>query len=259
MEYNARVFDYPSGQQVTVYRRTITRKEKDSDEAKSADINHNENFKKTYHDENRSAEAEEHSKKVSLTYTKNKIYNIARSNEWHWFITLTFDRNRTDASDYDAVTKKLQKFLNNLQQRRCPDLKYLIVPEYHHDGEHFHFHGLLADCDGLDFQFSGHYTADDQPIFNIANWKHGFTTATMVTDTRRVSSYITKYITKDSQTYLKEKNRYYASRNVSRTEADYHVVDESDFLKVYSDRITYTKNVKIPAAVQSINYYELDY
>lgn len=261
MEYNARVFDYPGGQHVTVYRRTITRKDKDCNGTESADTNgtENEHFRKTYRDENRSEEAEEHSKRVSLTYTKNNIYNIARSNTWEWFITLTFDRNRTDSSDYETVTKKLQKFLNNLQQRKCPGLKYLIVPEYHRDGEHYHFHGLLAQCDGLDFRFSGHYTKDNEPIFNITGWKHGFTTATMVTDSRRVSSYITKYITKESQICLKEKNRYYASRSVSRMQADYHIVDEEDFLTVYSDRITYSSSVKIPQAIQAVNYYELDY
>ena len=40
---------------------------------------------------------------------KNKIYRIARSNNWDWFITLTFDRTKTDASDYDTVINKLQK------------------------------------------------------------------------------------------------------------------------------------------------------
>ena len=166
---------------------------------------------------------------------------------------------KTDSSDYDAVTARLQKFLNNLQQRKCPNLKYLIVPEYHADNKHYHFHGLLAQCDGLSFSYSGHDTEDGEPIFNILNWKFGFTTATRVTDTRRVSSYITKYITKESQVFLKEKNRYYVSRNINRTQADYHIVDEEDFLKVYGDRITHAKSEKVKVAYQQINYYELDY
>lgn len=268
MEYNCRVYDYEAGQHVSIYRRTITRKEgsmedsiKDAgtEAATSEENAANTNFKKSYQNEERSEEAEEHCKRVSLSATKNRIYNIARSNTWDWFITLTFDRTKVDASDYDAVTAKLQKFLNNLQQRTCPDLKYLIVPEYHADGEHFHFHGVLAGCDGLKFADSGHKTKDGEPIYNILNWKHGFTTATRVTDTRRVSSYITKYITKESQIYLKEKNHYYCSRNVKRTEADFHIVDEEDFLQVYGDRIAYAKSEKVKVAHQQVNYYELDY
>lgn len=260
MEYNARVFDYPTGQHASIYRKTITRKEKDkinADEPENA--GKNENFTKTYKNENRTEEQIEHSKQVSLSATKNRIYNIARSNEWDWFITLTFDREKTDASDYDMVTRRLQKFLNNLQQRKCPNLKYLIVPELHDDDMHYHFHGLMADCEGLSFNYSGHDTKDGEPIFNIVGWKLGFTTATRVTDTKRVSSYITKYLTKDSQITLKEKNRYYTSRNIKRIQADYHIVDEEDFLKVYGDRITYAKSEKVKAAYQQINYYELEY
>lgn len=262
MEYNCRVYDYPAGQHVTVYRRTITRNEKEETQGKGeteTDMAANVNFTKAYHNEDRTAEAEEHSKKVSLGATKNRLYNIARSNTWDWFITLTFDRNTTDASDYDTVTKRLQKFLNNLQQRTCPDLKYLIVPELHKDGINYHFHGLLADCDGLKFTPSGHRTEDGDMIYNITNWKHGFTTATQITDTRRACSYITKYITKESQIFLKEKNRYYCSRNVNRTQPDFHVVDHEDFLKVYADRIVYAKSEKVTVALQQMNYYELDY
>lgn len=268
MEYNCRVYDYEAGQHVSIYRRTITRREESmcenripagTEETAPEEITANPNFTKAYQNEERSEEAEEHCKRVSLSSTKSRIYNIARSNAWDWFITLTFDRTKVDASDYGTVTVKLQKFLNNLQQRTCPDLKYLIVPEYHADGEHFHFHGVLADCDGLKFSYSGHKTKDGEPIYNILNWKHGFTTATQVTDTRRVSSYITKYITKESQIFLKEKNRYYCSRNVKRTGADFYIVDEEDFLKVYGDRISYVKSEKVKVAHQMVNYYELDY
>lgn len=260
MEYNCRVYDYPTGQHVSIYKKTITRKEKDIvNDNEPENGAKNEHFTKAYQNEDRTEEQEEHSKQVSLSSTKNRIYNIARSNEWDWFITLTFDREKTDASDYDIVTGRLQKFLNNLQQRKCPYLKYLIVPEYHADGKHFHFHGLLAQCEGLRFSYSGHDTEDGDPIFNIVNWKYGFTTATQVTDTKRVSSYITKYITKESQVFLKEKNRYYCSRNINRTEADFHIVDEEDFLNVYGDRVTYVKSEKVKVAHQQINYYELEY
>lgn len=264
MEYNCRVFDYPAGQHVSIYRRTITRTEtvnNTTENERGSEMPQTipENFTKTNQDPDRTAEAEDHSRKVSMSATKNRIYNIARSNKWEWFITLTFDRNITDSSDYTAVTKRLQKFLNNLQQRTCPDLKYLIVPELHKDGIHYHFHGLLADCEGLDFINSGHKTEDGETVYNIPKWKFGFTTATRVADTRRVSSYIMKYITKESQVYLREKNRYYTSRNINRTKPDFHIVDEEDFLKVYSDRISHVKSEKISVAYQQVNYYELNY
>ncbi len=263
MEYNCRVYDYPTGQHVTIYKRTITRSDDTGNEEyedleAEADMDMNVNFTKSYKNEDRTKEEEEHCKKVSLSGTKNRIYNISRSNVWDWFITLTFDRERTDASDYDIIVRRLQIFLNNLQKRQCPNLKYLIVPEFHDDKTHYHFHGLLSGCEGLRFKFSGHYSKKEKlPVYYILNWKWGFTTATRVYDTQRASSYITKYISKDTGTFLKEKHRYYASRNISRAKPQYFIIDEEDFLKVYGSSITYSKSVTIPEAHQQINYYEI--
>lgn len=256
MEYNIRMYDYPIGKHVTLYKRTITRKESDSTNTENEEET-NKHFTKSYKNEERTTDEENHCIKVSLSATKNRIYNIARSNTWDWFITLTFDRNMTDSSEYDLIVYRLQKFLNNLQQRICPNLKYLIVPELHKDNEHYHFHGLLSDCDGLQFSFSGRQDKKGNPIFNILNWKWGFTTATRVTDTQRVSSYITKYTTKESQIFLKEKNRYYCSRNIERTEPEYGVIDQDTFLEIYGKDITYAKSISIEVANQQISYFEL--
>lgn len=244
--YNCRVFSYPTGQHVTYYENTINTGNK------------NENFSKAHHNEERDNKQEEHCKNVSLNRTKNQIYNIARSNTWDWFITLTFDREITDSSDYDSVTEKLQNFLENFRKRYSPNMKYLIVPELHKDKEHYHFHGLLSNVENMQFKFSGHYSKD-KPIFNIVNWKIGFTTATRVEDTQKVSSYITKYITKASEQYLKNKKRYYASRNIEKAQPEYYVIEEEDFLNTYADRITYAKTVNVKEAMQQIKYYEIDY
>lgn len=269
MQYNCRLYDYPAGQHVTIYKKTISRKEKDIKEKtglkkktkKETLINEtagNETETNILQEKaERSEESIEHSKSVSLSRTKNSIYNIARSNEWQWFITLTFDRNNTDASDYDMITCRLHTFMNNLQKRKCPDMKYLIVPELHKDKQNYHFHGLLSGVENLRFCFSGHFDDKDNPIYNITDWKYGFTTATKVKDSQKASSYITKYITKDTDIKLKHKRRYMCSRNIERTQASYHVLDEEEFLQTYSDRITWAKNIKVAPAHQSINYYEL--
>ena len=255
MEYNCRLYSYPSGNHVTFFKKTVTRKEKDIDN--DTVKKENTHFTKSHVDENRTQEAEAHSKNVSLSASKNRIYNIARSNTWQWFITLTFDRNNNDSSDYEIVTRRLKTFLNHLQQRKCPDMKYLIVPELHADKEHYHFHGLLSNVDKLRFCFSGKFDKKENPIFNILDWTYGFTTATQVKDTNRASSYITKYVTKDIDLKLKNKKRYLCSRNIDRTEPEFMMMYEEDFLEVYADDIVYAKNVKVAAAHQSINYYEL--
>lgn len=277
MVYNCRMYDYPEGSHVTFYKKSITRNEdtgkrKDINKGKEkdnktinnnntdnndADNNTDNNLLNLTQDGCRSREQEEHSIQVSLSATKNRIYNIARSNTWEWFITLTFDRNKTNASDYDMIVYRLHIFLNNLQKRKCPDLKYLIVPELHKDKENYHFHGLISGCDNLRFRFSGHFDKKDNPVYNIINWNYGFTTATRIQDSNKASSYITKYVTKQSELKLKYKKRYMCSRNIERTQPSFHILDEEDFLKIYAGDITYSKNVHVPAAHQSINYYEL--
>lgn len=181
--YNCRLYSYPTCDHVTFYHKAIIRKKDTISKSRSNEKNKNENEHEDRKE--RTEEEKAHCKKVSTSRTKNMIYNIARSNRWEWFITLTFDREKTDASDYDIVTRRLQNFLTNLQQRQCPNLIYLIVPEMHADKTHYHFHGLLSGCEGLHFCYSGHDTKGGEPIYNIRNWTWGFTTATQVKDTAR--------------------------------------------------------------------------
>lgn len=252
--YNCRFIEYPNGSHVTFYKRSITRGKEQTNEE---DEEMNKNFRKTYRNENRTLEEEKHCLKVSLSATKNRIYKIARSNEWNWFITLTFDRTRTDSSEYNMIVYRLKIFLNHLQQRKCPNLKYLIVPELHEDKAHYHFHGLIANADNMRFAYSGHDDKTGNPIFNILDWSWGFTTATRIKDSARASSYITKYITKDTENVIKEKKRYYCSRNVERAEENYFMYDEEYFQLTQAERITYCKSVTVKDAHQKINYYEL--
>lgn len=249
-QYNCRRFQYESGEHVTFYHRAITTGKEQPEESL---------LNKTHDTADRTPEAERHSIRVSNSRAKNNVYRIARSNTWDWFITLTFDRNKTDASDYDMIIYRLEKFLNNLQQRKCPDMKYLIVAELHADQKHYHFHGLLANVDALRFRYWKTDKKKNMPIYNIVDWKLGYTTATRVRDSNRVSSYITKYITKNVDHHLKEKRRFYKSRNCNVAEEEHFLLDEEEFRRIYADRITYVKTVEVPQAKQIITYYELSY
>lgn len=245
MEYNARFREYDTGSQVTFYMRTITKGAK------------KEGFCKSNKRE-RTEEEEMRCKAQSAKVSKDMIYNLARANTWDYFITLTFDREKVNASNYNDVTKKLQKFLQNLRERKCSDLKYLIVPELHKDGVHYHFHGLLANCEGIIFKDSGLKTKDGMTIYNISEWRLGFTTATKVKDTQKVCSYIAKYITKALTMSLPNKKRYYASQNLKKVNEVYDVVDADEFMVVYADRIKFIKSVEIPEAHQIVTYIELE-
>jgi len=149
---------------------------------------------------------------------KKNVYYLARSNIWEWFVTLTLDSDKIDRYNFDVVSKQVRKWFDNLKQRKCKDMYYLIVPEQHKDGA-WHFHGLIGGCDGLEFTDSGKYCgkgSNRQKIYNFEDWKFGFSTATKVQDTERVSAYICKYITKTMAANTEGKQRYWVSQNCNR-------------------------------------------
>ena len=124
---------------------------------------------------------------------KDKVFDIALLNRFEYFVTLTLDKEKIDRFDAKAVSKVLRKSFNNFQQRY--NAKYLLIPEHHKDGA-IHMHGLLSG----DFKLidSGKRTKDGRPIYNLPQWKYGFSTAIEITgEQSNVAKYITKYISKD--------------------------------------------------------------
>ena len=89
----------------------------------------------------------------------------------------------------------------------------------------------------------------------------GFTTATKVSDSGRVASYMTKYITKDLISYSKGKKKYWASKNLTKPcITDYHLENEDiqDFLFRNMDITTYTKTIDNPLSHTKIQIVEID-
>lgn len=257
--YNVRLYDYKYSQQIRVYERTINREEQNEKRIDGKKKKKNISTEQKENERERTQEEIEHSMEVSVNRTKQNIYQLARANDWHWFITLTFDQEKIDSANYDVLVSLTRKWFNNVKYRKCPDMKYLIVPELHKDGIHYHFHGLLADCDGLTFAYSG-IVKNGKKVYNIMDFKFGFTTATRVDDTKKVSSYISKYITKDLEKNIKGKRRFLNSKNCEKAKITEYCMTEDEkleLLDMISTEITFAKSQSVAVAGQRINYYEL--
>jgi hypothetical protein len=159
----------------------------------------------------------------SLSRTKQTVYDYARANVWDYFLTFTFDAQKVNRYDYDEVSQKLSKWLRNLKQRKAPDMKYIIVPELHKDGA-YHFHALASNCGALKFIDSGR-KAKGHTIYNLPDFKLGFTTASKVKDTLKASNYITKYLTKELIHTTKDQRRYWNSKNLQQGEIETSLMD----------------------------------
>ena len=220
----------------------------------------------------RTQEMIEHSEHVSIGRTVNQIYAIVRSNVWEYFVTLTIDPKKLDNTDYIMIVQKLNYWANNLKKRYAPDLKYVFVPELHKDKRKWHFHGLFANVGNIPFVFSGKtcvgkfvYDYAKKPfatkIYNLPLWKYGFSTATRVRDSKKASSYITKYLTKDLVRVLPNQNRYFASLNCDRpVEKVFYIEPENlkELIEKHYASINYMSNIELKDATQKIYYMEFN-
>ena len=150
----------------------------------------------------------------SYRRTVNKIHDLARCEKWSMFYTLTFSPDVVDRQDFDACMKKARKWFDNLRQQKAPNLKYLCIPELHADGVSWHLHGLVCCDENISYIDSGKRDKSGNVIYNVDSWKYGFSTATRIVDTRKASSYVLKYITKDLCEKSLGRRRYFRSNNI---------------------------------------------
>lgn len=157
-------------------------------------------------------------KKANLDRAKRRaktaVFDLALSNDFQWFVTLTLDRTKVNRYDVTEVTRKLNNWLDNHVRRS--GLRYVLVPELHKDSA-IHFHGFFS-ASGLEAVDSGALSPPGggrprkakskaerarmiaegwHPIYNLPAWTLGFTTAIpLYGDKRQSASYAAKYITK---------------------------------------------------------------
>ena len=261
MNYNVKTIEYVDSVQVRTYKRPVTVSNKTTFPEQ----------KQISKSKERTQKQIEHSIESSVNRTINQIYMLSRANRWDYFITLTIDLQKLDSTDFNLISQKLNIWTNNLKKRYTPDLKYIIVPELHKDKRKWHFHGLFANIGKMSLDFSGKvcigkyiYDYVQKPfatkIYNIPLWKYGFSTATVIRDPSRASSYITKYVTKDLCRVLPNKHRYLASQNVDKPIERVFNIAYEDLTRIYRKylgQIAYMSKVKIPDAGQEIIYMEL--
>ena len=173
--YNCKVTDYGDSLHIEFFKCPIKRTVKEKENSISSVI------QKQIINDMKEFKNSDKSTMFSINRSKRNLYHIARSNKWDYFITLTFNRNDTDASNYDEVSKKVTNWLKNMKCRFAPDLMYLVVPELHKDGINYHFHGLLSNIGNLEISDSGKIDKrSGKVIYNLPCWKWGFSTATLI-------------------------------------------------------------------------------
>ncbi len=176
---------------------------------------------------------------LKQSYTiKRRIRGYALANDFKWFVTLTIDPKKNDSYDYNHSKKLLLKWCRFMRDT-YKKFDYLIIPEFHKSGA-IHFHGLLGNI-SANFVEATHPSngqlllRNERQIYNLDDWKYGFTDCEKIIDSEKTASYLTKYITKELMTNKEmfRKKRYFNSKGLKKPKIEYFT-SETDDLKNFT-------------------------
>ena len=167
------------------------------------------------------------------------------------FVTFTYSPQAvSDKSSYEECYARLAVRLSNRVQR-C-DLKYVMVPEHTKVGD-IHFHAIMNDYAlRMERAFSPKsgrpLSHNGKPLFNITDWKYGFTSAELIPDSegdrKAVAKYIFKYMGK--QMGQKIGGRYVLCGGDLKRPIYQYGESETEFLP--DTGAVYTRSVEIDSA-----------
>ena len=186
------------------------------------------------------------SQAASLRATKANVRELVACNKWQYFVTITFSSEKWDRDDLQAIQyaiKECARKWRNMQvnkERPYKDFRYLFIPEYHQKGG-VHLHGLVSLIPG---KYLVPYTMDDvnsekrlpreivekvkagDEIYHCSYFDevYGYNVIEPVRSPARLSSYITKYLTKDLGR-VPAKTRVWRSRGLHQASivGQYHI------------------------------------
>ncbi len=154
----------------------------------------------------------------SVRRTKKKIGDLIICNSFDLFVTFTI---KDDRQNPERSKRKVLNWLKN-QRNRNGRFRYIVVLEWHKDGESLHFHALLGDYTGKIEQAINPKTAKPlvqhgRGVYQLSGYTLGFTNVKVIgssqEDRRKLGAYLKKYITKDMPPF-KGRQRYWVSKGL---------------------------------------------
>ena len=197
-----------------------------------------------------------------LKEKKEKIMDLAlNNNHWEYFVTLTFDdKEFKNGYSHEEALKLLRKFIDN-QQHQNKGMSYLMVSEFHKSGR-LHFHGLFANVPKWKLKEARYPKSNrlikenGKQIYNLTNYKLGYTTVSEVESQEKVSNYISKYISKELMN-LKFKKSFWYSRDLEKPKMDYEY-NVLDLKEKYTENVRYSNDfIRNDSKIEVLHYTEM--
>ena len=179
---------------------------------------------------------------ASLRRTKISMNMLLEMNDFDWFCTLTFDKEKIDRTNDEVVFNAYKKYIDNIK-KQFPSLGYMCFPERHEDNcIHFHLliNGITPKQLGLVnsgkvccswatlknkiaskefFERTKHEheltETDGLTVYNVTTFPYGYTTVTRIASRERCNSYVKKYVEKALGSTEIFKKRFYYSLNLN--------------------------------------------
>lgn len=185
----------------------------------------------------------------NIARARSKVFELAYCNEWDYFFTGTLDKSKYDRTDLEKFHHDIVEWIRAYNRYHKTDIKFLLVPEQHKDGESWHMHGLLKGIPvDLLHQFvkgdkMGKYIADK--VLNgevIYNWpgyakKFGFCDLEPIKSHEAVCKYVTKYMNKNLGKSVSDigAHLYYHSRGLNTAFCYAHGFSDYKFTPDYEN------------------------
>ena len=189
----------------------------------------------------------------NISRARSRVLELALCNPWEWFVTLTIDGSKQDRSDLDEYVKDLGNWIGNFNRKYGCSMKYLLVPELHHDGKSWHMHGLLHDVPAAALVRNEHGYMDVPYYRN----RFGYISLSAVKSHERVSHYITKYISKSMTARIgdKAKHLFYSSKKLNGRELVMECKHMPILSGAYEGEYTLSKWVSDPEEVAKTMHF----
>jgi len=149
--------------------------------------------------------------KNNLSRARSKVFDYAMSNKFDYFVTLTLDDSKCNRYDLNGFIKRLGQFIRDYRKRKGVNTQYLLIPEKHENGA-WHMHGLISGICESDLVVNSN---------NYLEWveyskRFGYISIDHIRNHEAVAKYITKYIAKDIDSSVSERNKksYYVTRGL---------------------------------------------
>jgi len=168
-----------------------------------------------------------------LRAIRRRIKGYALINDFKWFVTLTLNPEKIDSLNYDASKTALLKWCRLIRDK-YEKFDYLIIPELHKSGA-VHFHGLLGDIpasfkEAVNPKTGRPVIRNGRQVYNLADWKYGFSDCEMIESPEKAATYITKYVTSalltDKEMY--NKKRYFNSQGLKKPTVTFGMGDNEE-------------------------------